>query len=454
VSSRYLRYALVVIFTANFFSYLDRQIVSALEKELTGAFGLTKTEFGGLWTAFTVGYMVFAPIVGFLTDRRSRPKIFAICVFLWSLATIGSGLAPSKSVLYAMRFFIGIGEAGCLVIGPTLLSDYFPKEVRGRALSIFFLALPLGGTAGYIVGGVVSKHLGGWQNAFYAAGLPGFLIAALVWKLLDPPRGGEAAEAGPHGGGHGGGAKGIRPYLALLKNRTLLFIILAQAFAVIFLVPLLHYGVGFFESKHGMEKDEATLTLGIIALVAGGLGNTLSGVLGDRLARRTRGAYSILAACAFAAGLPFLLLGFSAGSRWLFLPALTLGSFCYFLCMPAVNTQIANVVSARQRAMAYALAVFILHLLGDTLAPIFFGGVAHSVADGAIEREAAAFDLLAWNLGLPGAIEVADALGTQAAFVGFSFTLVLSSLCCFLAARTAGRDEAAASGPPDSAKGA
>jgi len=453
VSPRALRYALAVIFVANFFSYLDRQIVSALEKELTQAFGLTKAEFGGLWTAFTVGYMVFAPIVGFLTDRRSRPRIFAVCVFLWSLATIGSGLAPSKSFLYAMRFFIGIGEAGCLVIGPTLLSDYFPKEVRGRALSIFFLALPLGGTAGYIVGGVVTKYFGGWQNAFYAAGLPGFLIAALVWRLVDPPRGGPAldpAEASPHGG-PGGTVKGVRPYLALLRNPTLLFIILAQAFAVIILVPLLHYGVGFFESKHGMEKDEATLTLGVIALVAGGLGNTLSGILGDRFARRMKGAYALLAASAFACGLPFLLLGFTAESRWVFLPALTVGAFCYFLCMPAVNTQIANAVSARQRAMAYALAVFVLHLLGDTLAPILFGTAAHAVADGAIAREPEAFDALARFLGFRGALEVADSLGTQAAFFAFSFSLVLSSICCFVASRTASRDEAAATLAPQSA---
>ena len=159
---------------------------------------------------------------------------------------------------------------------------------------------------------------------------------------------GTFTSAGPHGG-HGGTVKGIRPYLALLRNRTLLFIILAQAFAVIFLVPLLHYGVGFFESKHGMAKDQATLTLGIIALVAGGLGNTLSGIVGDRLARRTKGAYALLAAGGFAAGLPFLLVGFTSDARVLFLPALTLGAFCYFLCMPAVNTQIANSTPPAQR---------------------------------------------------------------------------------------------------------
>jgi MFS family permease len=414
VTKRYAAYALAVVFAANFLSYLDRQIVSALEDQLTDAFHFDRegTQFGFLWTAFTLGYMIFAPVVGFLSDRHRRPWIFAVCVFLWSVATIGSGLARTAPLLYATRFFIGIGEAGCLVIGPTLLSDYFPKEVRGRALSVFFLGLPLGGTAGYIVGGVVAEHFGGWRNAFYFAGLPGFLVAVLLWLLVDPPRGGPIEESHAR-------ISGVKPYLDLLKNRTLLYTILAQAFAVIILVPLLHFGVKFFESKHQMSKTAATLTLGTIALVAGSLGNTLSGVIGDRLAKRMSGAYARLAAVAFAAGMPCLVLGFLADSRLIVLPALTVGAFCYFLCMPAVNTQIANAVSAQQRAMAYALAVFILHLLGDMSAPPLFGKVA----------------------GLIGSRETT--------FVVFSCTLLLASFFCFLASRSAARDEARfAAGPP------
>jgi MFS transporter, Spinster family, sphingosine-1-phosphate transporter len=402
VTKRYLGYALAVIFIANFFSYLDRQIVSALKTELQTLYKLDNKGFGLLWTMFTVGYMVFAPIVGFLTDRYRRTRIFAVCVFLWSLATIGSGYAPNKQLLFAMRFFIGIGEAGCLVIGPTLLSDFFPKESRGKALAVFFLGLPLGGTAGYLVGGELHENI---KTAFLVAGLPGFAIAALIWFLVDPPRGGEGA-------GHHAPIKGIRPYVDLFRNKTLILIIIAQACAVTFLVPLLHFGVGFFVEERNIPTKEATRLLGIIALVAGAAGNLLSGWLGDRFARKgIKGSYAILAGIAFIAGLPFLLVGFTAHAKWIFLPSLGAGAFCYFLCMPAVNTQIANAVSAQQRAMAYALAVFILHLLGDTSAPYLFGAAV-------------------------------DALhNTQKAFFIFSWSLLLAGCCCLLAARFAARDQ-------------
>jgi len=431
VTKNYLRYALAVIFFANFLSYLDRQVVSSIEHELKHDLHISTAEFGYVGSAFTVGYMVFAPLIGFLIVRFRRPAVFALCILVWSFATVASGHVPNKWGLYAARFFIGVGEAGCLVIGPTLLSDYFSREVRGRILSVFFLALPLGGATGYIAGAQITKSLD-WHWAFYIAGAPGFIIAGLIWFLIDPKSPDENQDriptaardpvspgaAGPAvdpGGSPGAQpqGRGIKPYLDLLSNRTLLFIILAQAFAVMFLQPFLHFGVGFFEEARGMSKQTATLSLASIALVAGALGNALSGFIGDRMAKRTRGAYALLAGAAFGLGLPFMLAGFTLEDRRLYLPALGIGAFCYFLCMPAVNTQIANSIVAEKRAMAYALAVFILHCLGDTAALPVFGKVSDAVG------------------------------GKQLAFTLFSFSLLLASFSCFVAYRVAGRPDRA-----------
>lgn len=411
VTKGYLRYALVVLFFANFLSYADRQVIATMEEQLKHDLHVTPTEFGYIGSAFTVGYMVFAPIVGYLITRVRRPLVFAACVLVWSLATCGSGLATNKWVLVAARFFIGVGEAGCLVIGPTLLSDYFSKDVRGRVLSLFFLALPLGGATGYIVGALITKMFS-WHVAFFVAGAPGFLVAYLIMKLIDPPPSDEPSPEASHR--HGGG---ILQSLSLLGNRTLLFIILAQAFAVMFLQPFLHFGINFFETERGLTKDKAAVTLASIALVAGALGNAASGFLGDVLNKRIKGAYAVMAGVAFCTGMPFMLVGFSSHNFTLACGALGIGAFCYFLCMPAVNTQIANAVPADKRAMAYALAVFILHCLGDTAALPAFGAVS-------------------------------TAVGTkEQAFLIFSGSLLLAGVCCFLAARFAPREETPASKP-------
>jgi MFS transporter, Spinster family, sphingosine-1-phosphate transporter len=395
-------WALGVIFAANFLNYTDRQLVSALEDPICNALNLDTEEFGSLWSLFTIGYMLCAVPIGLLADRFSRTRLFSFCVVVWSVATLASGGAESKSILYVARVFIGVGEAGCLVIGPSLISDIFAKRVRGRALSAFYLGMPLGGTAAYILAGVFLKQYG-WRNLFYLAGAPGFLIALFIALLPDPPRGvTEGAE-------HGLPAGGVRQYLQLLKTKTLLLIILAQAFAVFILVPLIHFGVKFFEDARGMGVEEARISLGVIALVAGSLGNLLSGVIGDRLSRRFSGAYALMAGVSFLLSWPCLLLGFYAESRWVFLPAIMFGSMFIFLCMPAVNTQIANVTSPAQRATAWALAVFVLHLLGDTAAPWLFGRI---------------------NKFLP----------RQDVFILFSSALILAGLCCLLAAYTAKRD--------------
>jgi MFS family permease len=404
-ASRSALWALAVIFAANFLNYIDRTLVSALEGPLEDpqiGLGLTHDQFGLLWSLFTIGYMICAVPIGLLADRLSRTRLFALCIVVWSIATLASGWAHSKEVLYAARIFIGVGEAGCLVIGPSLVSDLFAKEVRGMALSIFYLGMPLGGTAAYIITGALLNHTG-WRSLFYLAGIPGFAIAVLIFLMVDPPRG---SSEGAH---HGMKAGGVRQYLQLLKTKTLLLIILAQAFAVFILVPLMHFGVKFFEDSRGMEAGHARLSLGLIALVAGALGSCVSGPLGDWLYRRIRGAYALMAGIGYLLSWPCFLIGFNFESPVIYLSMLTLGAFFLFLCMPAVNTQIANVTSPAQRATAWALAVFILHLLGDTVSPWLFGRVINEMP-------------------------------RQQAFSIFSTSLVLAGICCLIATVTANRD--------------
>ena len=239
--------ALLVIFTANFFNYMDRMLVSAMEAQLTKAFELTDVQFGFLWSLFTIGYLACATPIGLMADRFNRCWLFAGCIVIWSAATVATGLAGSRSILYVSRLFIGVGEAGCLIVGPALLSDYFVQKRRGRALSAFYLGQPLGGTAGYVLPAIVFRAGLDWPMSFYLAGVPGFALAVLILLFPDPPRGGEE-----HGHHHKPGK--LADYVQLLKNRSLFLIILAQTFSVIILIPLLHFGKKYLLDRHNLTK--------------------------------------------------------------------------------------------------------------------------------------------------------------------------------------------------------
>ena len=407
-SRRLLLWALGLIFVANFLNYTDRQLVSALEGpiETDPALNLSEEEYGWLWSYFTIGYMICAVPIGLLADRFSRVRIFAFCITVWSVATVASGMAQTKLILNIARIFIGVGEAGCLVIGPSLISDYFTTKVRGRALSVFYLGLPLGGATAFILPEVLKHHFS-WREMFYLAGFPGFLVALLVLLLPEPPRGGREEAPGHRGpGSHGGGSVG--DYVRLLKTPTLLLIILAQAFAVVMLVPLVHFGKKYLEKELLLTPGQASLMmLGVLA--AGIVGSVVAGLLGDWLSRRFTGAYALLAGLGYLASFGALFASFTAGVLWAELAGMIIGSFFLFLCMPAVNTQIANVTSPQQRGAAWALAVFILHLLGDTSAPPLFG-------------------------------KVSSLIGRRQTFLYFTLALIPATLCCFLATFTARRD--------------
>src|SRR5437763_3262663 len=103
-----------------------------------------------LGTGFIIVYTLTSPLFGTLGDRRSRPPLIALGVFLWSVATGLAGFARGFTSLFVARSAVGVGEAAYGTIAPALLADSFPYEHRGRVMSTFFAAIPLGSAAGYV----------------------------------------------------------------------------------------------------------------------------------------------------------------------------------------------------------------------------------------------------------------------------------------------------------------
>ncbi len=360
----------------NLFSYLDRYIVSALIESLKHAnLGLSDADLGSLMSGFLVVYTLTAPVFGALGDRRSRPGLIAIGVACWSFATALSGFAVGYWSLLAARASVGVGEAAYVTIAPSLLSDYFPARQRARVMSIFFCAIPVGSALGYVVGGLVDKHYG-WRAAFFVAGVPGLLLAALCLLLRDPPRGGRDVSGSVTPSTRSMGAATWATYGRLVHNQPYLLTVLGYAAYTFAVGGLAVWMPAFLERSRGMPRSEATVSFGAIVVVTGFVGTFIGGWLGDYCVRYSRQAYLWISAMATALAAPLVWIALTAQSQTVYLVFMVAAQLCLFLSTGPINAATINLVGAGERSTAIALEVFAIHLLGDALSPPLIGALS------------------------------------------------------------------------------
>jgi MFS family permease len=377
VTARLAARGLAVLTLINLFNYLDRFVVASLVESLRNSeLRLTDTQSGALMTGFIVVYMVASPFFGVLGDKGSRPRLLALGVFVWSLATAAAGLAKSFVSLFAARAAVGIGEAAYGTIAPSLLADYFSKEKRGRVYAIFFCAIPIGSALGYIVGGYADTHLG-WRSAFFVAGLPGLLLALLALTLPDPPRGAseviEAEEALPQGTAP---KAGWSSYLALAKNRPFRIAVLGYAAYTFGIGGMAFWMPAFLERVRGVPKEAATVQFGLVVVVTGFVGTFAGGFVGDALLKRTREAYLWVSGVSTLAAVPFAFVALTVPDRSVYLPALVVAQLLVFASTGPINSAIVNDVLPWQRAAAVAACNFTIHVLGDVPSPPLLGALS------------------------------------------------------------------------------
>ena len=188
-------WTLFILTGLNLFNYLDRQVLPAVLPDVQKALQMSDTQAGTANTAFMIGYFLTSPIFGFLGDRWSRKWLIAGGILVWSVGTVLSGRAQTYHELLFYRILVGVGEASYATISPSWISDVFPPAKRNNALTIFYVAIPVGAALGYAIGGSVALRAS-WRHAFIYAGAPGLLLALTLLPFLEPARGAsDAAKA-------------------------------------------------------------------------------------------------------------------------------------------------------------------------------------------------------------------------------------------------------------------
>lgn len=364
------RLALAALTGINLLNYVDRYIPAGALPLILASFGASDAQGGLLQSLFMLPYALVSPLVGSLGDRRARFPLAGLGVLAWSFATFGSGLAPTFGALLVARVIIGVGEASYTVVTPSLLGDYFPSDQRSRALAIFYAAIPVGSAVGFVLGSAVGTHLG-WRWAFYLAGLPGALLAILLFFFRDPPRGTlDAAPASP------AEARGTSPrgaYRRLLGHPSYLFNVVAQTIYTFAMGGLAAWMPTYFYRVRGLPLASAGVTFGAIVCVAGLLGTVVGGQLGDRLARRLPGAAFLFSGLGLVLSLPFSMLAILAPTPAIFWPGMFMTLFLLFINTGPLNAAMANVLPASIRSRGFGLSTMSIHLLGDALSPYLIG---------------------------------------------------------------------------------
>ncbi len=411
---RAARYALAILTLINLFNYLDRWVVaSVVESIKKSELHLSDTQLGLIGTGFIVVYTLTSPLFGALGDCKSRPPLIALGVAVWSVATSLAGFARGFLSLFVARSTVGVGEAAYGTIAPALLADSFPIERRGRVLSVFFAAIPIGSAAGYILGGLVDQHFG-WRAAFWIAGAPGLLLALLVLVVKDPPRGlHDVGEPGVGGRGSEsdsgeGTSSDSRPptadprwtaaYRDLFRNRSFLLAALGYGAYTFALGGLGFWMPAFLERVRGMPRSEATVTFGFIALVTGFVGTFAGGWLGDFFLSRSKQSYLWVSGIATLIAAPATYIAVSNPHRAIYLPAIAIAEVFIFMCTGPINSAIINVVKPAERATAVGLSVLVMHLVGDIPSPPLIGLVSDHTS---LER---AFMLVPLSIVMAGCI--------------------------------------------------
>ena len=369
-------YTLAVLTFINLFNYLDRFVSAALVESLRKSeLHLNDTQIGLIASGFIVIYTIMSPVFGTLGDRRARPPLIALGVVIWSMATTLAGFARGFGSLLVARSTVGIGEAAYGTIAPALLSDTFPYEERGRVLSIFFAAIPIGSAAAYIVGGLVDQHFG-WRAAFWIAGAPGLLLAMLILGVKDPPRGQHDApvERPPEQ------IAWWRAYVHLFHNTEFLLTALGYGAYTFALGGLAYWMPAFLERTRGMTHVQATATFGIIAVGTGFVGTFAGGWLGDFFLRRTRQSYLWVSGIATLIAAPITFVALSNPNRSIYLPAIVVAEVLIFVCTGPVNSAIVNAVAPTERATAVGLSILVMHLLGDVPSPPIIGKLSDATS--------------------------------------------------------------------------
>lgn len=424
-STAYRYYVLAILVLVNTVNFIDRTAISILAPSIREEFQVSNTVTGlVMGIAFTFFYATLGFPIARIIDTRNRRNLLAAVLTIWSGMTALCGAAASIVQLFLFRVGVGIGEAGAGPASHSLIADYFRKLQRPTAIGFFSLGVPLGNFLGILIGGQLVADFG-WRWTFFWLGMPGVLVAVLVWLTVREPQRGGMDSAEDAAALRAGDEIPLRESIRNLWARPT-FKVMAWSAAP---SALCGYGMNFWIPSflirvHEVTQEQVSLPFGLALGIGGGLGAMAGGVLTARAARRDPRAYLTLPAYTMVIFAFALLIAVWTDSLLVSYLALSVAAFTQFYLMGPFFAVVQRLAPLRGRAVATAFFFFILSFVGLGVGPAYVGGMN---------------DLFGWFFG--------DAEGLRYALMTLPVISVLAGVIAWLGRDAIRRDADILGGP-------
>ena len=365
---------LALLTCAYFFSYMDRQILAILQEDIIKDLRLSDAQMGVLGgLAFAVFYAGLGVPVAWLADRGNRVRIIAAALAIWSGFTAAGGLAANFTQLLLARIGVGIGEAGSSPPSHSIIADLYPPEKRAGAMAVYSLGVGLGAAFGTIIGGTVATFYG-WRVAMYVIGLPGLLLAAVIWAVMPEPKRGLSDAQVAMEDGKPTMRDGFR---TLFANRAAVHLI--AGFTLTSMIGYGHtaFGPSFLIRSFGFTKLEIALQIAPLAALIIAFAGVGSGKIADRLAKKhgLPVQATMVAVCktvALPCTIAFYLSTSTAVAIPLYLISLAFGAIYLGVTFSLIQSE----APVRQRATWAAITLLINNMIGLGLGPTLVGALS------------------------------------------------------------------------------
>lgn len=419
----YAWYVVGVLFIAYTFSFIDRQIISLMVDPIRRDLQISDTQISLLQgLAFALFYTFLGIPIARAADVRSRRWIMTVGVFLWSLATAACGLARSFAALFIARMGVGVGEAALNPSAYSLIADYFPPKTVSRAISVYAGGIFVGAGLAYILGGTVIELASAtvdiqlpvigaahpWQIAFFAVGLPGLAISALLLTIRDPLRRGVArighadeSTTAANTDDDSGPPRAIPLRQAVgfvwARRRTFGTHIGGFTFLSILGYANINWVPAYLMRTFGLGIGETGRIFGVVLLIFGTGGVVGAGWIADAL--RRRGHTDANMRCVMIGAIVLVPVGIAAplvSSLPVAIGLLCVSTFLWSLPMGIAPAALQPITPNQLRAQVSALYQFIMNLMGLAVGPTMVAVITDYVfaSDGAVRYSLAITTLL------------------------------------------------------------